>query len=171
MEKFGWCGSEWLILLNRGILSGRRSWRASHWWFSLWISALFLISSTVLTHCLRTALMVPFRLKLLHYCGPWAWSNNPWNQRFFPSLSVKGQKVKTTEKKGFYVLLWKITKHQKPVLWKPPIFVVCMISLIHMVWFCQLCQITFISYMVSSVRNNMILCGSVQLWIRSCLPY
>lgn len=100
------------------------------------------ISPSILTHCLRKALTMPFRLN----CYSTAISGPDPATHGIRDFSSTFRELGKRSKIVFYAVFWKIIKWQKPVFWKLPIFALCMISLIHAVRFCWLCQIVFISY-------------------------
>lgn len=100
------------------------------------------ISPSILTHCLCMALVVPFRLNCYSTASS---GSDPTTYEIREDFSITFRELCKRSKIVFNAVFWKISKWQKLVFWKLPILALCMISLIHTVRFCQLCQIVFTS--------------------------
>lgn len=138
-----WLMWKWVIDLAK---QRHAQWRRAFARFTLIILPMNLssawISPSILTHCLHMALTAPFRLNCYSTAssGP-----DPTTHEIREDFSITFRELGKRSKIVFYAVFWKITKRQKLVFWKLPILALCMISLIHTVRFCQLCQIIFIS--------------------------
>lgn len=139
-----WLMWKWVIDLAKQRYAQWRRAFARFTWIILPVNLSSIWTSPSLpTRCLRMALTVPFRLNC---CSTAMSGHDPTTHEIREDFSITFRELGKRSKIVFYAIFWKITERQKPVLWKLPILAVCMISLIHTVRFCQLCQIVFISH-------------------------